>query len=392
MRKLKKMMTRKNFGFFVLSLLVFTSILGYSTNSLAYSTREIGENQWKSSNNQQYLEISASNYFELGKLEGQFLAEQIIYLDGLLEMLVVQNGLDMQEFLYYCFAYEEFIPECYKQEMRGIADVLPLPYEKILLQNVWLDIYYGQVIPAMALQSITMGCTAIAVNHRFLDTIGQNLDFGSAFSPSISWIRYKVGESPVVFCMMLGSAKIPTGKSEYVLCTTNLVQTLWFGNIGMPYSICSRYAFETSTNAEDFRSKVICDTSSWNYIILNNPLKARRAIPIGIESLCGFEVYELGEDFIVRTNTYTSEDLKPYLIDPEYSLDRQERATEIIENNKGRFSLQECGTLLSDENIVKKPTGNPLDVITIAFFFSNGIITYFGIGNPKDSDWGRLLF
>jgi len=382
----------KKSGILISALLMVSLLVGLSQITLAHSPNKIPQNQWIQKGTQKYLEINAQNYYELGMLEGIFLAEQILYLDALLEQLVLNYGYDMDTFLTYCFIYEQFIPSQYIQEMRGISDVLPISYEKILLQNVWLDLYYGQLAPAQPYLSTEIGCTAIGVNHRFLDTIGQNLDFGVVFSPSISWIKYKVANSPNVFCLMLGSAKLPSGKNEYVICTTNLVQTIAPGSFGMPYSICSRLAFETSKTAKDFLNKVICKTSSWNYIVLNNPYKYRNAVPIGVESLNGYCVFEEGTQFVVRTNTFVSTSLKPYLINQEYSFERQERATELIKEDNGRFTLKDCGELLSDELIVKSFSGNIYDTITLAFFFSNGRITYFGIGNPKDSEWALLLF
>jgi hypothetical protein len=367
-------------------------LVGLSQITLAHSSNKIPQNQWIQKGGQKYLEINAKNHYELGTLEGTFLAEQILYLDGLLEQLVISYGYDMDAFLAFCYIYEQFIPLEYIQEMKGISDVLPISYEKILLQNVWLDLYYGQLIPAQAFLSDDMGCTAIGVNHKFLDTIGQNLDFGAVFLPSISWIKYKVANSPNVFCLMLGSAKLPSGKNEYVICTTNLVQTILPGSYAMPYSICSRLAFETSKSANDFLNKVICKTSSWNYIILNNPYKYRNAVPIGVESLNGYCVFEEGTQFVVRTNTFVSPYLKPYLINQEYSVDRQERATNLIKEDKDRFTLKDCGELLSDDLIVKDFSGNIYSTITLAFFFSNGRFTYFGIGNPRDSEWAFLLF
>lgn len=382
----------KKFVILISSLLMISLMIGLSQNTLAHSPDKIPQNQWIQKGSQKYLEISAKNYYELGTLEGTFLGEQILYLDSLLEQLVASYGYDMDDFLAYCYIYEQFIPSEYIQEMKGISDVLPISYEKILLQNVWLDLYYGQLVPAQAYQNDDMGCTAIGVNHRFLDTIGQNLDFGAVFSPSISWIKYKVANSPNVFCLMLGSAKLPSGKNEYVMCTTNLVQTVLPGSFAMPYAIRSRLAFETSKTANDFLNKVICKTSSWNYIVLNNPFKYRNAVPIGVESLNGYYVFEEGTQFVVRTNTFVSTNLKPYLINQEYSLDRQERATELINEDKGRFTLRDCGELLSDGLIVKSFSGNIYDTITLAFFFSNGRFTYFGIGNPRDSEWAFLLF
>lgn len=99
----------KKFVILISSLLMISLMIGLSQNTLAHSPDKIPQNQWIQKGSQKYLEISAKNYYELGTLEGTFLGEQILYLDSLLEQLVASYGYDMDDFLAYCYIYEQQI-------------------------------------------------------------------------------------------------------------------------------------------------------------------------------------------------------------------------------------------------------------------------------------------
>jgi hypothetical protein len=352
------------------------------------------ENGWTESNGQPYLVLVAEDHYELGLLQGQYLAEEILYADALLDQMCAQYGLSIEMLIHLSRYYESFIPEEYISEMQGMADALPVSYDRILLQNCWLDIYYGQLVPAQALAQLqaSMGCSSFAVDSRAFDVVGQTLDFGYIFSPAIFWLKYRVGDGPTVFCPGLGAGKVPAGKSDYVMASTNLVQTVAVGGPGMPYTIRARYAFENAKNAADFLEKVVCTTSSWNYIAADVFFHTKFTTPTGVETIPGTTLYEEGSDYVVRTNTFVSDELKPYLIDPTYSLDRQERCEELIEADRGRFTLRDAGDMLSDDLISREPNPHdPTATATVCFFWSDGISTYFGEGNPRDAEWGRII-
>ncbi|MFX1340120.1 MAG: hypothetical protein ACFFDK_16030, partial [Promethearchaeota archaeon] len=98
--------------------------------------------KWKEDNGQKYLHIITANHYELGYLEGQNLANEIITMDYILKNLIASYNLDINQIIYLAYIYDQFIPEEYKTELTGIADAIPtLSYTDILLQVVFLDLY-----------------------------------------------------------------------------------------------------------------------------------------------------------------------------------------------------------------------------------------------------------
>jgi hypothetical protein len=370
------------------------------TSSARSRGRCEAEMGWIETNGQQYLQLTAENHYELGALEGQYLADKILYGHGLIQQLVQQYQLDINELMYLAQLYENFIPERYKQEMQGISSVLPITYNDILLQNAWLDIYYGHLIPQMTGAGVPpieiAGCTAIGTNNFVLDAVGQNMDFAAPFEPSTYWIRYKVGDSPRVFCLGVGSGKISIGKNPYVIAAATVIKTAVTGEIGIPQCVKSRMAFETAENADEFVSIMESSfTSSWNYIVADTIFSEAFSKPIACETLPATAVNIPVEDITVRTNTYVTDSLRPYLLSQTYSMARQAKAEYLAEEDRGRLTIKEIGEILSyhdgTDASITRYAQTPEDTKTLAFFISNGIISYFGLGNPRDADWGKII-
>ncbi|MFX0031775.1 MAG: C45 family autoproteolytic acyltransferase/hydrolase [Candidatus Hermodarchaeota archaeon] len=344
--------------------------------------------EWRGKN-QKYLFVVAENYYELGFLTGHFLLSQIITFDNIIDYFIQALNLDLNTILFYAKMYN--IPESYKSEMQGIADATGLTYEDILLQVVFLDLYYGILIPLQVSSNNIGACTAFAVKIRNSHIVhGQTMDFALIFQPTLVWVHHKIHGKKEVFTLRMGASTLAIGKNRRVSCTLNLVQTWKKGNFGVPSSIKSRIAFENCKNTEDFLSIMISSyCASWNYIICD-----KKGRVLAIETVPGVALINQvsKEEFAVKTNTYTSDQLKPFLIDPLYSIARQKQAEQLINAKlvqKRNFKIEdgisiECYYDGSDASICRYPDPNdPLSVATLASFttsfWKKG---YFGIGTP----------
>jgi hypothetical protein len=363
------------------------------------SSKTKGFAKWKSSKGQSYLLVNAQDYYSLGYLTGKGLIDQILTMDAIIKSLVSSYGFNLQEILYYAQIYDLFIPTDYKDEMQGMADATMLYYSDILLQIVFLDLYYGILIPTQIGLDGVGACTALVIkNTKWHVTIGQNMDFGLAFLPTLSYVKHIVMGKQVVFSLRMGASTLAIGKNKKVSSTLTLVQSWKIANFGIPTGIKARIAFESCKSASKFFEIMTSSyCASWNYIISDykGNVIASETLPDSfiIQNL------KFGE-IAVRTNTYISEELKLFLIDPTYSIARQMKAEDLLkvkEESKWIVRERDLMTILSyndgtDASICRFPDpADPNYICTEAFFVSSGIRRgYFGIGNPIQCSWGRI--
>jgi hypothetical protein len=355
--------------------------------------------QWKSSNGQAYLLINAQDYYSLGYLTGKGLVNQILTMDAIIKSVICSYGLNLQEILYYAQIYDLFIPMEYKNEMQGIADATSLTYLDVLLQEVFLDLYYGILIPAQIGIDGVGACTALAIkNTKWHATIGQNMDFGIIFLPTLAYVKYTVMGKQAVFSLRMGASTLAIGKNKRVSSTLTLVQTWKMANFGTPTGIKARIAFENCKTASEFFEVMTSSyCASWNYVIsdFKGNIIAAETLPDSVI----VKDLKFGET-AVRTNTYISEALKMFLIDSTYSLPRQMKAEELLKTKQeSKWIVREkdlmdilCFYDGTDASICRFPDSvDPTYVCTEAFFVSSGVRKgYFGIGNPIQSTWGRI--
>jgi len=347
---------------------------------------------WHESNNQKYLEIYALNYYDLGVLEGKFLSKEIYILKNLIEILALKylpKKFTYQKFKNMAEKYEKFIPKYLQLEMEGMADVLEsVSYEDILLQNCFLDILYGQLIPKdnydLALHSYDFGCTSFGVKNQNSTLIGQNFDLAVVFKPSLTFTLVKMPNKPDIFSLRLGALlSLPTGRTSYgVALSVNAIKNRIKGAISIPVSIKARMAFEKSNNAEALYNFIIStpSTTSGNLLIADDSkIIALEILPIEYKR-------EDIIDIVVRSNTFVSNSFQQYLIKPKYSKKRQryaEKQLNEIYNNKG-LTDDSLLNLLADDPIICRM--KRLRAKTLAF----NTKSYFGLGNAKDNKPGLI--
>ncbi len=134
----------------------------------------------RSSNKQEYLDIHAQNYYEFGYLRGQHLRKKIRIANRVFNAFVKAYKLSYKQFLSYANNY--IIPDDYRDEIQGIVDATGLKYEQILLQKLWIDIYYGILQPSKMVEKNIGACTSFIVRNQKNQCIhGQSMDFGLIF-------------------------------------------------------------------------------------------------------------------------------------------------------------------------------------------------------------------
>lgn len=365
---------------------------------------------WKDSNGQQYLDIKTNDYYTLGTLEGSNLAEQIITMKLSIQAMIQNYNIPYEYLMLLASYYLPYIPSDYITEMQGMSDALislGITFEDILIQNTFMDIYYGQLIPLLSgypQPPIEIGCTAIGVKNEggLTTTIGQNFDFAQFLHPTLAWVKHKVGDQQTIFSLRMGAMiGLPTGKnSKGVISLVNVVETIITGSFGLPATVRTRLAFEGASNLNEFFTLIYADNfpASFNLVVGDKQLNVVGAehIPNTYTST----TLNIGE-FIVKTNTFLTPEFRPFLVSQEYSMNRQYKAEELVSNAiaDGSLSLPELITILqfkdgTDASICRNDSTNPLESQTGAFmgvrstkWFNWG---FFGLGNLLDNNAGII--
>lgn len=361
--------------------------------------------EWKTSNNQAYLEIKAEDYYTLGYLKGSYLILEYMTFDTVLKMLIEQLGIPLEYCYYLASLYDYYIPEPYKQEIQGMADAIPfLTYWDIVFQVVLFDAYYGQIIPSMTGLNIPPihlgGCTVIASKNRDgTASIGQTMDLSYFFKDTINFVLYQVGYNRKVFQMCMGAMHL-IGSTKKLTTVLNLVETVVQGEIGMPTSIKRRLALETSRNAFQYQYIMLTNSfcSSWNWIIADK--KTHVIATESIPAVFDMEYLYRRGDYVCKSNRYKNEFFNMFLLDPTYSIERQAKAEELTgyAMMDGNLGLNELMTILgyydgTESSITRFPFMNPEDPLltsTLAFLTMKGKSGYFGKGTPITDSWGII--
>jgi hypothetical protein len=171
--------------------------------------------EWKSSNGQEYLKVYAPDYYTLGYLQGRELENEIEMMKSLLKLLTIKYIL--KRFSYtklqvMARRYERFIPKHCQIEMKGMADAIDdADYDDILLQNCFMDIMYGDLIPNNYIdgdfQDFDLGCTSLGIKRNNNPLIGQNFDYPFFFRPMASFVHLISPYNSEIFSLRLGGIR-----------------------------------------------------------------------------------------------------------------------------------------------------------------------------------------
>jgi len=370
--------------------------LVYSAIRIGTIEQVEGEATWITTNGQSYLQVSASDPYDAGYLTGQQLATQILSLKIILMALASQSDTSYKVIKDMANEYLPYIPEPYLNEMRGMAKGatnklgIALTFQDILVQNTWLDSFYGHVLPSQIVQG-PVGCTAIAVkNNDSSIVIGQNFDFTQIFDRTLSYVHQILPTGHEIFGLRLGgSLNLPMGRtSNNLTVLTTLVQTNLELNFSTPVTVRSRIALESATTVEEFWDLYRCDDITPFSSIGHTLLIANSTSLLGV-SMVGSHIALSFSDQIVYTNTFQQEDWQTWLVNQTYSKDRQLEATQQVSAATLDDYMSEGDLLdiLYSSPIVFRQSSELMASTTLAFMTPH----YFGLGvQSKDVlIWGQ---
>ncbi|MFX1391869.1 MAG: hypothetical protein ACFE9Z_17530, partial [Promethearchaeota archaeon] len=272
----------------ILSISTFSGLISF-TNACENNDIDTNYAEWRFSNNQPYLYVEADNYYALGLLEGQNLADQIAWMKLMIMLQAQDIGLSYDIAIYSALEYLDFIPNQYLLEMNGIADAIDtvsisfngdiyeisIDFMDILVQNCFWDIYYGKIIPMLTgyPQSplIAGGCTAIGSHTNKRPIFGQTIDLSLLMMPTVSWVYTKI-HGKKLFTFRMGSMLAMGGINKWGLSiSVNLIEVFNYGCTGVPLAIVYRSVLENALFTPQAKNMIISNdfTLGWNYIIRN---------------------------------------------------------------------------------------------------------------------------
>jgi hypothetical protein len=374
----------------ILSLASSLAILSFNiSHRIAYLKLNIsGTSKWINTNGQKYLQINVENNYDLGYHTGFQLSAEIFKMKFLLSLSEAAFGVSYAQMASLSENYLPYIPQKYIEEIQGISDGatagggFPISFTDILIQNVLFEILYGQINPLSASLKTSLGCTSFgSKNDDSTIIIGQNMDLVKPFSMVQAFVLHKIKNEPYVFTYRLGGClALPMGKNEYgVTLITNLVQTKIIAPITTPTCVVVREGLETKQNIDKLYELLFPDNESAysrNFIIAN------RTSVLSVQSLPNNQTTLYSNSIMVHSNTYINRFWQNYLIDTEYSKERQlyaEKLLNIAYSDKQINDL-ELLTILKDTPIICREEQGIVGMRTVAFMTSYS----FGLGNPND--------
>ncbi|MHA1674154.1 MAG: C45 family autoproteolytic acyltransferase/hydrolase [Promethearchaeota archaeon] len=381
------------------------------------TSNQSNEAEWHESNGQKYLEIEASDYYNLGLMEGKNLGPKIRALKLIIKAIGAttrSKGYSYSRFIEMAKGYEDAIPDQFLHhekgvgtvidEIQGMADSLRgISFEDIFVQNCFIDIVYGELIPfgANIPQEYEFGCTSFGAvknpnNYQNSNTsnvkegdrqvyIGQNFDFNLTFKPTLSFVLHKVAHHPRIFCLRMGGIlSLPTGLNEWGhrVCI-NVVKSNVSGTYTIPTGILTRLSLAHARDAESAYN-FACAFSAPNSF---NIMLADNQKLISCETLPKEHIRYDVDSWFTSSNTFIAEEFQQYLTLPNYSKDRQNIAEKLIgEAYDDGFSRKDIIKILSTKPVICRTSKKITESRTLAFITND----YFGIGNPADDPRGFI--
>jgi hypothetical protein len=357
------------------------------SNRIIFQENFGGFAEWRHSGSQKYLYIEAEDSYSLGYLTGMNLWKEIWALKLLLIGMAPLYSSSYRELGRISNNYASFIPEQLIEEIKGIAHGASyasgfyISFHDILIQNVWYDAFYGQILPTTL---GPLGCTAVGFkDEQNLTVVGQNFDLNPPFASTLSFVQHKLADTPVIFGLRLGgSVNLPLAKtSQNVTVLVTLVQTNVLANYSQPVLIRTRLALEQSSNALEFYSNFYHHPSNFSNcgfnLLISDP-----------DRIIAIETYPYNHTFsesslIVKTNTYLNPEWQSYLMNQTYSKERQDFSNNFMINYYNWQNLSENSILLllKNEPDVCQSASNPKESQTLAYLTSS----YFGLGKLSDT-------
>ena len=294
--------------------------------------------EWRESNGQPYLYVKADTHYELGVATGKGLVKQIATSRMINQYFPKLLRISYEEFVSTAREYLPYIPENYQDEIRGMsigaseASGQTFSFNDILVQALALEVLYGRYNfdPGDIDLNTHQACTCLgAVNKDGSVVMGQNYDAAGQSIATMAWVLHKVGDGPYIFSARLGGVPaMPIGKNEHgVAMVVNVINSTVTAPVMKPRFVRVREAFETCKTAQE-AYKIMFENDEFPFslnMLISDPEKI-----IGVQIMPQEIRPNDVKDIQVQANTYDYVDWQKYLRDPDYSLERHQRASHLL--------------------------------------------------------------
>jgi len=277
---------------------------------------------------------------EMGFQHGAALKPQIRFLYSEYYEALVKRVVGEADLKTWARETEPFIPEAYREEMRGLAEGSGLPYEEVLLVNTMVDRFQ------------TIACsTVVAAGDATKDGqvyFGRNLDFPGRnvlqkMTVVIVWTPE--GGPQLAAVTWPGMLGVLSGmNSEGVAGATMLVHRGRERRAGLPYLLMYRQALEGARTKDDVYASIskAKRTSSNNFMV--------------VDATGASDVIEFDPEVAVRrpaahgcncsTNFFASAELREMCIPT--GTERYESLAAFLARERGRIDLDLVKHALAD--------------------------------------------
>jgi len=193
------------------------------------------------------IRLSGTPY-AMGRQHGAILRQQIRFLETeYVEAMVAPAVGGKEKLLDWARTVEKFIPEAYRQELKGIADGAGMTYERVLVANTMVDRF-------QTLMCSTVVASGDATKDREV-YFGRNLDFPGRRvlqQMTVVIVYEPEGGTPVVSVTWPGLVGVLSGMNGHGVCgATMLIHRGKPLRPGIPYMIMYREALARARKAGD---------------------------------------------------------------------------------------------------------------------------------------------
>lgn len=345
--------------------------------------------EWRDSNGQPYLFVKADTHYELGVATGKGLVRQIVATQTMNQLLPRLLETSSEKFISVAREYLPFIPEKYQDEIRGLAEGASeasgqaFSFDDMLVQALSLEVLYGRFNfdPGNIDLKTFQACTCLgAVNPDGSVVMGQNYDAPGPSGATMAWVLHKVGAEPYVFSARLGGVPaMPVGKNEHGLAmVVNVIVSNITAPVMKPRFVRSREAFATCKTAQE-AYKVMYENDGFPFslnMLISDPEKI-----VGVQITPQEIRPNYVKDVLVQANKYDYVDWQQYLRNPDYALERYQRANHLLRktySDNVKITDEMLLDIFRDSPIICRDEENDL-VQTVAFMTRES----FGLGNAR---------
>jgi predicted choloylglycine hydrolase len=277
---------------------------------------------------------------EMGFQHGAALKPQILFLYHEYYEAMVKRLVGEADLKAWAKETEPFIPEAYREEMRGLAEGCGLTYEEVLVVNTMVDRF-----------QTVMCSTVVAAGDATKDGevyFGRNLDFPGRnvlqkMTVVIVWSPE--GSTQLAAVTWPGMLGVLSGmNAEGVSGATMLVHRGRERRAGLPYLLMYRQALERARTKDDVYASIskAKRTTSNNFMV--------------VDATGASEVIEYDPEVALRrpaahgcvcsTNYFVSDGLRERCM--PVGKDRYESLAEFLERDHGRIDLDGVKNALAD--------------------------------------------